>query len=110
MQVGQAAADEFLVPLLAFLPERFAAPYADTPRSGHAASQIFPATLIWMGYDAAAAELRYDNDLAAPTARYVQFDRNVVPLNPGDAIGIRVDAPFPAAQFAAASRTPPSRP
>ena len=106
----QAAADEFLVPLLAFLPKRLAARYAQAARAGHAASQIFPATLIWMGYDAAAAEQRYDNDLAARTARYVQFDRNVVPLNPGEAIGIRADAPFPAAQFAAASRTPPSRP
>lgn len=106
----EAAADEFLVPLLAFLPERLAARYASAPHAGHAASQIFPETLIWMGYDPEAAQQRYDNDLAAPTARYVQFDRNIVPLNSGDAIGIRVDAPFPAAQLAVASRTPSSRP
>src|SRR5690606_27978356 len=103
----EAVADEFLVPLLAFLPQRLAASYGQAARAGHAASQIFPATLIWMGYDAAAVERRYDNDLAVPTARYVQFDRNVIPLNPGDEIGIRVDVPFPAAQFAVASRRPP---
>lgn len=105
----EAAADEFLVPLLAFLPERLAAPYTKARRAGHAASQIFPATLIWMGYGAPAVQQRYDNDLAEPTARYVQFDRDVVPLSPGDAIGIRVDVPFPAAQLAAASRWPSSR-
>jgi hypothetical protein len=106
----QAVADEFLVPLLAFLPERLRAPYAQAPRAGHAASQIFPATLIWMGYDPAEVQRRYDNDLGAPTARYVQFDRNVVPLSSGDAIGIRVGVPFPAPQSAAARRTPSSRP
>ncbi|MXP42226.1 sulfatase-like hydrolase/transferase [Altererythrobacter soli] len=106
----QAVADEFLVPLLAFLPERLRAAYAQAPRAGHSASQIFPATLIWMGYDPAAVQRRYDNDLGAPTARYVQFDRNVVPLSPGEAIGIRVDAPFPVAQSAAARRTSSSRP
>lgn len=106
----EALADEFVVPLLAFLPERLRAQYAQAPRAGHATSQIFPATLIWMGYDPAAVQRRYDNDLGASTARYVQFDRDVVPLSPGDAIGIRVDAPFPAAQLAAASRTPSSRP
>jgi hypothetical protein len=106
----EAAPDEFLVPLLAFLPEWLAASYAQPAGTGHAASQIFPATLIWMGYDPGAVQTRYDNDLAAPTARYIQFDRDVVPLSPGDAIGIRVDVPFPAAQLAAASRTPSSRP
>lgn len=106
----EAEAEEFIVPLLAFLPERLARPYREAPRTGHTASQIFPATLIWMGYDPATVQQRYDNDLAAPTARYVQFDRDVVPLSPGDTIGIRVDAPLPAAQLAAASRTPSSRP
>ena len=106
----EAAADEFLVPLLAFLPGRLAESYTQAPRAGHTASQIFPATLIWMGYDAATVQQLYDNDLAAPTARYVQFDRNVVPLKSGDPIGIRVDAPFPSAQLAAANRIPPSRP
>lgn len=81
---------EFAVPLLAFLPDRLAARYAAAPREGHAASQIFPATLIWMGYDPQAVEQRYDNDLDLPPARYVRFDRNVVPLRPGEPIGVEV--------------------
>jgi hypothetical protein len=86
---------ELHIPLLAFLPERLAAPYAGAPRSGHDASQIFPSTLIWMGYDPDAVQRRYDNDLARPPARYVRFDRNVVPLHDGDAIDVSVTSRFP---------------
>lgn len=95
---------ELHVPLLAFLPDRLAAGYAGAPRSGHAASQIFPATLAWMGYDAGAAQRRYDNDLGALPARYVRFDRDVVPLNPGDPAGVVVEAGFPGAALAARER------
>lgn len=86
---------ELHVPLLAFLPERLAARYAQAPRSGHAASQIFPATLIWMGYDPAAVQRRYDNDLTLPPAKYVRFGRDVVPLRAGDSIGVHIAAHFP---------------
>jgi hypothetical protein len=92
---------ELQVPLVAFLPKRLAVPYADAPRSGHSASQIFPATLTWMGYDAAAAQREYDNDLAELPARYVRFDRNVVPLRRGDPAGVIVEAGFPGAALAA---------
>lgn len=88
---------ELQVPLLAFLPERLAASYAEAPRSGHAASQILPATLIWMGYDPAAVQQRYDNDLTLAPARYVRFERNVVPLRLGDAVGVHASARFPGA-------------
>ena len=42
-------ADEFRVPLLAFLPPALAASYPKQVPSGHSTSQIFPTTLIWMG-------------------------------------------------------------
>jgi hypothetical protein len=86
---------ELHVPLLAFLPDRFAEPYRQAPRSGHAASQIFPATLIWMGYDATAVQRRYDNDLATAPARYVRFDRDVVPLRAGGTTGVAIAAAIP---------------
>jgi hypothetical protein len=87
---------ELHVPLLAFLPERLAEAYGSAPRSGHSASQIFPATLIWMGYDPASVQRRYDNDLSRAPAGYVRFERNVVPLRSGDPVGVAVGQTFPA--------------
>jgi hypothetical protein len=91
----EAMADEFRVPLLAFLPPRIAARYADAPRRGHSVSQIFPATLIWMGYDPAAVTARYDHDLAQPTARFVWFGRTVIPTGGETAIDVTAGADFP---------------
>jgi hypothetical protein len=88
---------ELHVPLLAFLPDSLAESYAAAPRQGHAASQIFPATLIWMGYDSDTVQRRYDNDLTRAPARYVRFDRDVVPLRSGDPVGVAVARTFPAA-------------
>ena len=90
----EAVADEFRVPLLAFLPAREAVRYAAAPRSGHSASQIFPATLGWMGYDRAAAA-RYDEDLTKATARYVWFGRTVIPLAKGDTVSVTAGPDFP---------------
>jgi len=89
-------AEEFRIPLLAFLPARLARRYARAPASGHAASQIFPATLIWMGYDAKAVQQAYDNDLTQATARRVWFGRKVVPLYPGDVSDVRKTPAFEA--------------
>ena len=86
---------ELHIPLLAFLPDALANRYAAAPRAGHAASQIFPATLTWMGYDPATVEARYDNDLTGAPARYVRFDRDVVPLRTGGEIGIAVADAIP---------------
>lgn len=88
-------ADEFRIPLLLFLPDDLAAHYADAPREGHSASQLFPASLIWMGYYSGAVEEQYDRDLDAPSARYVWFDRVVVPVNPGDAVEVTAGPDFP---------------
>ena len=91
----EAVADEFRVPLLAFLPPRLAARYADTPRERHSVSQIFPATLIWMGYDAAAVTARYDRDLSRPTARFVWFGRTVIPTGGETEIDVTAGSTFP---------------
>ncbi|WP_338426413.1 sulfatase-like hydrolase/transferase [Sphingopyxis kveilinensis] len=92
---AEAVADEFRVPLLAFLPPRIAARYADAPLGGHSVSQIFPATLIWMGYDAAAVTARYDNDLSERTARFVWFGRTVIPTGGDAAIDVTAGSKFP---------------
>jgi hypothetical protein len=91
----EAVADEFRVPLLAFLPDTLAARYAAAPASGHSASQILPATLIWMGYDAAAVTARYDRDLTAPTRRYVWFGRTVIPTGAERDIDVTAGPDFP---------------
>lgn len=88
---------ELHVPLVLFLPERLAEHYADAPHAGHSASQIFPATLTWMGYDRGEVQRRYDNDLDRLPAAYVRFDRDVIPLRKGDAAGVIVEAGFPGA-------------
>jgi glucan phosphoethanolaminetransferase (alkaline phosphatase superfamily) len=86
--------DEFAVPMLAFLPPADALALSPTA-SGHSTSQIFPTSLQWMGYPAEYANRQYDNDLSSPTARYVWFGRNVVPVNNGDRIEISVSRVFP---------------
>ncbi|WP_439569385.1 sulfatase-like hydrolase/transferase [Sphingopyxis sp.] len=91
----EAVADEFRVPLLAFLPDTLAARYVAAPASGHSASQILPATLIWMGYDAAAVTARYDRDLTAPTRRYVWFGRTVIPTGAERDIDVTSGSRFP---------------
>lgn len=91
----EAVADEFRVPLLAFLPDRLVARYAAAPRGGHSASQILPATLIWMGYDAAAVTARYDRDLTTPTLRYIWFGRTVIPTGAERAIDVTAGPNFP---------------
>ncbi|WP_447756885.1 sulfatase-like hydrolase/transferase [Sphingopyxis fribergensis] len=91
----EAVADEFRVPLLTFLPQDLSARYARAPRAGHSTSQVFPATLIWMGYDPAAVAARYDHDLALPTARYVWFGRTVIPVGRDSLVDVAAGPGFP---------------
>lgn len=91
----EAVRDEFRVPLLAFLPDALAAHYAGAPRQGHSASQIFSATLGWMGYDAAKAAALYDNDLGQPTARYIWFGRTVIPMGNDTQVSLTAGTAFP---------------
>ncbi len=91
----EARPDEFRVPLLAFLSPEETVRYAVAPRSGHSASQIFPATLGWMGYDRGAAADHYDNDLTEATARFVWFGRTVIPTGRDPTIDVKVGQAFP---------------
>jgi glucan phosphoethanolaminetransferase (alkaline phosphatase superfamily) len=86
--------DEFAVPMLAFLSPARASIWSPTAL-GHSTSQIFPTSLQWMGYPAEYANRQYDNDLRSPTARYIWFGRNVVPVNSGDRIEISASQVFP---------------
>ena len=79
---------EFAVPLLAFLPQALAQEYPAPEKGGHSASQIFPTTLAWMGYDPAIVTETYDNILQQPTKNFVWFGRAVIPLRPGDRIEV----------------------
>lgn len=79
---------EFAVPLVAFLPATREAAYRTGDTAGRSASQIFPSTLAWMGYDRSAATAAYDNTLARPTRKFVWFGRAVIPLRPGDRIQV----------------------
>lgn len=88
-------AAEFSIPLIAFLPSDRAATYAGAPKQGRSASQIFPATLQWMGYDSAYAQARHDRDLHHPTARYVWLGRSVLPTRSGEPINLHRESGFP---------------
>lgn len=88
---------EFQIPLLAFVPDALGARLAAAPHSGHSASQVFPTLLEWMGYDAAAVQQRYDNDLTGEPARYVRFGRDAFPLGKEDKADVTIWPKFPGA-------------
>ncbi|MBV1917183.1 MAG: sulfatase-like hydrolase/transferase [Sphingomonadaceae bacterium] len=88
-------ADEFRIPLVAFLPDRLSRSFGETNPGKTSASQIFPSTLVWMGYDEKTVSASYDNPLWHPTARFVIFGRNVVPVGADDAIEVTVSDAFP---------------
>lgn len=83
-------AAEYMVPLLAFLPDPLAARFTNPSPHRHSLSQVFPTTLEWMGYEAAAVQARYDHDLTAPPAAWVRFGRGVVPLQRADRVEVMV--------------------
>lgn len=86
---------EYQIPLLAFLPTGLRAPYASAPTGGHSASQVFPTLLEWMGYDDAAVQQRYDNDLTGAPLGYVRFGRDAFPLGNDDTADVSVSDKFP---------------
>ncbi len=92
-----AVSEEFHVPLLAFLPDVLAQRYASA-EGPRAASQIFPSTLIWMGFGKDAVTSRYDNELDIAPLRYVRFGRNVFPISQGAQIDVEISEAFPSAE------------
>ncbi|WP_417612006.1 sulfatase-like hydrolase/transferase [Parasphingorhabdus sp.] len=81
--------EEFAVPLLVFLPPNLAERYVVEDENRYSASQIFPSTLTWMGYDRSQATEKYDNTLKRQTKKFIWFGRGVTPLRPGDRIAVR---------------------
>ena len=86
-------ADEYSVPLLLFLPKRIAADYqlhsAETWRWSH--SQIFPTSLVLMGYPVAHAKESYDNPLPDPAKKIVTFGKTLFPQTERGSSDVRID-------------------
>ncbi|MEP2103281.1 MAG: sulfatase-like hydrolase/transferase [Parasphingorhabdus sp.] len=92
---GSPVSAEFAVPLVAFLPPDIQDNFAAQPSGGRSLSQLFPTTLIFMGYDPIYAAKNYDNMLTVPTDRYVWFGRGVVPVRDGGTIDLQSGETFP---------------
>lgn len=92
---GRPVAEEFSVPLIAFLPPNMHGDYAASGQAGRSHSQLFPTTLTLMGYDATYATENYDNILTRPTDRFVWFGRGVVPVEDGGTIDVQSANRFP---------------
>jgi Sulfatase len=73
---------EFSVPLIAFLPPAIRGPYKTMAPGQRSHSQIFPTSLVLMGYPETHAET-YDANLTQPSKRTLWFGRNVTPLETG---------------------------
>lgn len=83
------AAAEYEVPFVTFLPEAIRGRYIHHLKAGRSASQIFPATLIWMGFERTAVEQSYDFDLNRSSARPLRFGRAIIPVAPDAAVDVR---------------------
>jgi hypothetical protein len=83
---------EFLVPLIAFLPPAIRGHYQNMAPGQRSHSQIFPTSLLLMGYSKARAET-FDADLTQPSKRTLWFGRNVTPLATGATIQLHVVKP-----------------
>ena len=89
------AKNEFSIPLAAFLPSAIAGGYNANSNENRSASQIFPATLGWMGYDRNAVIQKYDNDLDKATRQFIWFGRAVTPAGKGEKIEVTRSEKFP---------------
>lgn len=74
-----AKAEEFSVPLLVFSPPALNAGLQPTSKNdpAHSHSQIFPTTLVWMGYDAGMSSTQFDEVLPLAPRRYVTFNKRI---------------------------------
>lgn len=90
---------EFSVPLLAFLPrvEQIDLSGAErVARGNRSHSQIFPTTLVLMGYARTYAEQNYDALLDKPTRRFVWFGKSIIPRSMDASIEVFSGDRFPA--------------
>jgi glucan phosphoethanolaminetransferase (alkaline phosphatase superfamily) len=93
------SADEYSVPLLAFLPEQakgqLKVEMDTTALAGRSHSQIFPTSLWLMGYEKQYAEDNFDALLNKPTNRYVWFGRTFTPNSDTGLIELHTSDKFP---------------
>lgn len=84
--------DEYSVPLLMFLPKQmvpnFQQPNSMSGRWSH--SQIFPTSIVLMGYSAEHAQDSYDNVLPLPSKKITTFGKSLFPQTEGGTIDVRV--------------------
>lgn len=89
-------ADEYSVPLLLFLPKRMRADFqpssTEVRRWSH--SQIFPTSLVLMGYQVAHAQDGYDNPLPNPSKKIVTFGKSLFPQTEGDTADVRFERKY----------------
>jgi hypothetical protein len=90
-------AEEYAVPLLLFAPPRLHTTFAKDPashwRNSH--SQIFPTTLVLMGYDKTFSESHYDHPLPGPPERMITFGKRIVPNEDEPTIQLNVNRRYP---------------
>jgi glucan phosphoethanolaminetransferase (alkaline phosphatase superfamily) len=80
---------EFSVPLIAFLPPKIRDQFKASGTGPKSHSQIFPTSLLLMGYATADANA-YDANLAQASKRIIWFGRKVTPLADGDDIELHI--------------------
>lgn len=88
--------DEFSVPLLAFLPKIYMSTLGsrEATNNVHSHSQIFPTTLILMGYPNGYAQDNYDNPLPLEPKRLITFGKNITPNIDGKIIDVRINQKY----------------
>ena len=97
-----ASAEEFAVPLLVFAPpalETKLRPVTNSDTaSKHSHSQIFPTTLIWMGYDAGLTATQFDQALPLAPRRYVTFGKRIWRQDDGNPAEVFLNREYPRAE------------
>lgn len=90
-------AEEYAVPLLLFVPPRLRAGLVKPPASPwmNSHSQIFPTTLVLMGYDRAFSESHFDHLLPAAPKRLITFGKRITPNQDQPTIQLRVNRVYP---------------
>lgn len=88
--------DEYSVPLLTFLPKEYMSKLGSREKTNntHSHSQIFPTTLILMGYPDEYAQNNYDNPLPLMPKRLITFGKNITPNFDAKNIDVRINMKY----------------
>jgi hypothetical protein len=87
--------EEFKIPMIAFVPEQNQQ-LLRAKAVTRSASQIFPTTLEWMGYDKEEVAREFDNTLESAPKEFIWFGKAVVPSVNGGTVDLHVGKGFPA--------------